>query len=533
MRLKEFLRIVRRNVALIIIATLLGGAAGLAYALLRPTTYTSQTEMFASVSTSGDPYQMQMASNFILERIQTYVDMAGSRPVLEPVIDRLDLDVTPEELGSQVTAFSDPRTVLITVEATAATPQDAAELSDAVAESLVTVIDDVENQGEDGTGQIQLRVSNPAVPAAQPDGLPLWMCIGLGLPVGLALGLGIALLRTSLDGRLRAKEDLETITSAPVLAAIPADARIAEEPLISDMGLDNARGEAFRRLRTNLGFAQVDDTNPAVLVTSAKAQEGKSSTSINLAISLAQAGSRVALVDVDLRQPTVADKLGLENSAGLTTALLGSADVSELLQPWGQDELYVLTAGMMPPNPAELLDSRAMGTLITRLSGEFDFVILDGPPLLPVADSLTLSKYVGRVLLVASVGEVRLSELQEALRSLEVLDVPVNLVLNRVPRSSAETSGYYQVYSSRSQDVPPRHRRGSDSPLPDDADAGGSDVSVDGSEAAADRLRPRRGSGPTVPTVWPLPEDATEPARFGHSDALTRRESLAQGRRLS
>ena len=531
MRLKEFLRIVRRNVALIIIATLLGGAAGLAYALLRPTTYTSQTEMFASVSTSGDPYQMQMASNFILERIQTYVDMAGSRPVLEPVIDRLDLDVTPEELGSQVTASSDPRTVLITVEATAATPQDAAELSDAVAESLVTVIDDVENQGEDGTGQIQLRVSNPAVPAAQADGLPLWMCIGLGLPVGLALGLGIALLRTSLDGRLRAKEDLETITSAPVLAAIPADARIAEEPLISDMGLDNARGEAFRRLRTNLGFAQVDDTNPAVLVTSAKAQEGKSSTSINLAISLAQAGSRVALVDVDLRQPTVADKLGLENSAGLTTALLGSADVSELLQPWGQDELYVLTAGMMPPNPAELLDSRAMGTLITRLSGEFDFVILDGPPLLPVADSLTLSKYVGRVLLVASVGEVRLSELQEALRSLEVLDVPVNLVLNRVPRSSAETNGYYQVYSSRSQDVPPRHRRGSDSPLPDDD--GGSDVSVDGSEAAADRLRPRRGSGPTVPTVWPLPEDATEPARFGHSDALTRRESLAQGRRLS
>ncbi|RAE29431.1 hypothetical protein DN540_42350, partial [Burkholderia multivorans] len=144
---------------------------------------------------------------------------------------------------------------------------------------------------------------------------------------------------------------------------------------------------------------------------------------------------------------------------------------------------------------------------------------------LPVADSLTLSKYVGRVLLVASVGEVRISELQEALRSLEVLDVPVNLVLNRVPRSSAETSGYYQVYSSRSQDVPPRHRRGSGSPLSDDA--GGSDLTVDGSEATADRLRPRRGSGPTVPTVWPLPGDATEPARFGHSDALTRRESLA------
>ncbi|MBE8146960.1 polysaccharide biosynthesis tyrosine autokinase [Brevibacterium casei] len=522
----------RRNVALIIIATLLGGAVGLAYALLRPTTYTSQTEMFASVSTSGDPYQMQMASNFILERIQTYVDMAGSRPVLEPVIDRLDLDVTPEELDSQVTAFSDPRTVLITVEATAATPQDAAELSDAVAESLVTVIDDVENQGDDGTGQIQ-------------RGSPTLRCRRAG---GRPAAVDVRRTRTARRSRRRARHRAAADEprrppagqGGPRTDHLGAGARRDPRRRTDRRGAPHQRHGPRQRsrggvpaARTNLGFAQVDDTNPAVLITSAKAQEGKSSTSINLAISLAQAGSRVALVDVDLRQPTVADKLGLENSAGLTTALLGSADVSELLQPWGQDELYVLTAGMMPPNPAELLDSRAMGTLITRLSGEFDFVILDGPPLLSVADSLTLSKYVGRVLLVASVGEVRISELQEAAAE------------SRCARRSGQ----------------PRPQPGAEVVGGDERLLPGVLEQVPGCAAAAPprlrltavrrrrrrRLRPLRrrfggdrrsapapaGSGPTVPTVWPLPEDATEPGRFGHSDALTRRESLAQGRRLS
>lgn len=490
MKLKEYLRLIRRNVALLVIATVLGGAAGFGIWALLPTTYSSRTELFASVSTSGDPYQLQMASSFMQERIQTYVDMASSRPVLEPVIDRLNLDETPEELAGQVNSYSDPRTVLITVEAAAATP---------------------------------------AVPATVPDGLPLWMCIGLGLPVGLAIGLGIALLRSNLDSRLRTKEDVEAITSATVLASIPTDPKITDQPLLTQMGLDNVRGEAYRRLRTNLGFAQVDDTNSAILITSAGAQEGKSTTSINLAIALAQAGSRVALVDVDLRQPTVAEKLGLENSVGLTTALVGSADLSELMQPWGQDELYVLTAGMMPPNPTELLDSRAMGTLIKRLTGEFDIVILDGPPLLPVADSLVLSKQVGRVLLVASVGQVRTNDLQEAVRSLDVLDVPVDVVLNRVPRTSAETNGYYQCYSSRAQ----KQTAGPGPEIPSDVPPSDVPRTWPGSTEDAWSGRGSEQTAEAASPTWTTSDDATagrhlRPRRLARTGAQTRRESMGR-----
>ncbi|MDN5552321.1 MAG: CpsD/CapB family tyrosine-protein kinase, partial [Brevibacterium sp.] len=150
-------------------------------------------------------------------------------------------------------------------------------------------------------------------------------------------------------------------------------------------------------------------------VTSSVPSEGKTSTSVNLAISLAQSGQRVVLVDVDLRQPAVADRLGLENSAGLTTALLGTADVHDLLQPWGQDELYVLTAGDKVSNPVELIDSRSMSTLMTVLRNDFDTVILDCPPVLPVADGLLLAKIAGRIIHVIAVNETSRNELEEAL----------------------------------------------------------------------------------------------------------------------
>lgn len=449
MEFKEYLSILRRHVALLIVTTLLGCLCGAGMWLLIPTTYSARTELFVSVSTSGDPYDLQMGSSFIRERIQTYVDMTGSAPVLQPVIDDLDLETTAEALASRVEAYGDPRTVLITVEATEFSPDAAQLLSGAVADSLVAVIGEMENPEADETSRIRLTVSNPPVTPQEADGPAGWLYATGGLPVGFALGLALALLRSALDNKLRSRDDLERLDVEAVLGSIPADSQAHQGRLLSQLSLDDTRGEAFRRLRTNLRFAQVDTSNSAVLVTSTQAKEGKSSTSINVAIAAAQTGSRVALVDVDLRQPTIADKMGLENSAGLTTVLLGAAELSEVLQPWGADELYVLTAGEMPPNPVELLDSRAMSALITRLTDEFDLVVLDGPPLMPVADSLILAKHVGQVMLVAGVGEVRLNHLQEALRSLSVLTVPTGIVLNKVPRSADEMRGYSARYPSR------------------------------------------------------------------------------------
>jgi capsular exopolysaccharide synthesis family protein len=451
LNLKDHLRILRQNVALVIAAVLFCAAGAAGSAVLLPTTYSSQTELFVSIPNAGDPYDLQLASTFTQERIQTYVDMTDSRAVLEPVIENLRLDETPSSLADRVEAFSDPGTVLIAVEATDTSPEGAAAISEAVATSLVEVIGSLENSEATGTSPIQLAVANPAEVPTDRNGPPLWLWILLGMSIGIGAGIGLAFLRSALDNTLRSREDLPRITGAPVLASIPADPAVADVAGMTDGPVHSAGGEAFRRLRTNLRFAQVDDTNSAVLLTSAQAQEGKTTTSINLAVSAAQSGQRVALVDADLRRPSVAERLGLENAAGLTTALLGSADVADLLQPWGPDELYVLTAGEIPPNPAELLDSRAMTSLINRLLNEFDLVVVDGAPLLPVADSLVLAKHVGRVLLVAEVGKVRLSDLQEVVCSLEMLEVSkLGIVLNKVPSSSPEMKGYTRGYYAAS-----------------------------------------------------------------------------------
>lgn len=448
MKLKDLLRIIRNNIILVTLAAVFGGMATLGVSLLVPSNYTAQSDLFVSVRTTGDPMQMQSASTFIQERMQTYVRMVDDRAVLEPVIKDLNLTVAPEELGKRVAASNETGTVLISVEASSDSADSAAKLSNAVSKSLVAAIEKLETTADGQSGSLRLVVANPAVPPQSADGLGWWMSGILGLLLGFALGVGAAILHSVLDTRLRSKEDIEGLTQVPILAAIPSDPDLRGRQLDVRKDPFCIAEESFRLLRTNLQFARVDDSNRALLVTSAQAGEGKTTTSINLAIAMAQKGEKVALVDVDLRSPSIAERLGLENAMGLTSALIGEADVADLLQPWGLDELYVLTAGDRPPNPTEILDSRAMARVLTRLLDEFDSVVLDAPPTLPIADSLVIGRQVGRVVVVVGLGELRDRDLTETLNSLDVVGVPVSLVLNKVSPSRTQTAGYYASYAN-------------------------------------------------------------------------------------
>ena len=198
-------------------------------------------------------------------------------------------------------------------------------------------------------------------------------------------------------------------------------------------------------------FANIDSHSGTLLVTSSMPGEGKSTTATNLAIALAEAGQRVALVDADLRRPMVATYLGLEGNAGLTTALLGSSNVEDLLQPWGQYDLHVLTSGVIPPNPSELLGSEAMSKLLSQLSGTFDAVILDAPPLIPVTDAAVLAQQVGGVVVVVGSGKIRTRDLEKSLEALKLVDAKIRgVILNMLPTKGpdAYASSYYS-YESR------------------------------------------------------------------------------------
>ena len=449
MSIIDFLRIVRKNIVQLIVMIAAGGLGGVGVYLLLPDEYTSQTELFVSTVEASNPDQKQIASAFVQERLRTYVDLADSRLVLEPVIRDLDLKISPEKLAEYVTASSDHGTVLLTVSATATTPGGAARVSEAVADSLTTTITDLESRHGKAQSGIRLAVANDASVPSSASGPAQWLCAAIGILLGAALGIALALFRSAVDSKIRDITGVREVTAAPILASVPVRNESSAHPEPTAIHQDSPYAEAIRRLRANLRFARVEDSNNVIEVTSSVPSEGKTSTSVNLAISLAQSGQRVVLVDVDLRQPAVADRLGLENSAGLTTALLGTADVHDLLQPWGQDELYVLTAGDKVSNPVELIDSRSMSKLMTVLRNDFDTVILDCPPVLPVADGLLLAKMAGRIIHVIAVNETSRNELEEALNDLSVVETPLSLVVNKVPLGHSDLTGYTKTYSAR------------------------------------------------------------------------------------
>lgn len=451
MDLREYLRIARRSWVLIAASALVGLLVGGASSTLTQPTYTASTQLFVAIQSSGSIQELQQGNNFSQARVQSYVKTVGSPIVLQPAIDSLGLDLSSDELAHRVVATTDLNTVLIDIEVSDGSPVQAAAIAQAVARSLIAAVDQLERPKTGGSSPVSLSIIKPAVAPISPSAPNTRLNLALGLILGLATGVGSAVVRSTLDSRIRGEEDLRRVTGAPLLGAISFDQDATKKPLLTQAPAQSPRAESFRRLRTNLQFANVSGHARTVLVTSSLPGEGKSTTATNLAIALAQAGQTVCLIDADLRRPMVNEYLGLDRQAGLTTSLVGAADVNDLLQPWGEDNLFVLTSGQIPPNPSELLGSAEMKTLIERLEQSFDSVIIDAPPLLPVTDAAVLSQHVGGVVLVASVQRVRQHDLEKSLGALQLVDANIlGVVLNRIPAKGPDSYsyGYYAATSS-------------------------------------------------------------------------------------
>lgn len=443
MELKDYLRILRRNWIVVAACALTGlFVAGAATFLVQPI-YKSETKLFVALQNSSTVSELQQGNVFTQARVQSYVKTVNTPAVLQPVIDSLGLDMTPEALSARISASSDVNTVLITITVSDGSPVQAAATAQAVGSSLIEVVDELERPAQGGTSPVKLSVVTPATAPANPSAPDTKLNLALGVFLGLVVGLGVALLRSLLDTRIQGETDLRRTTDAPILGGVSFDTDASAKPLLTQTAPQSPRAESFRQLRTNLQFAHVSHESKTVLMTSSLPGEGKSTTATNLAIALAQAGQTVALIDADLRRPMVAEYLGLERNAGLTTALIGLADVNDLLQPWGEDNLYVLTSGQVPPNPSELLGSTKMREILTRLEADFDAVIIDAPPLLPVTDAAVLAQQVGGVVLVVGSQKVRTTDLEKSLAALEMVDADLlGIVMNRLPAKGPDAYAY-------------------------------------------------------------------------------------------
>jgi receptor protein-tyrosine kinase len=286
-----------------------------------------------------------------------------------------------------------------------------------------------------------LAPRSPSSPKPTEDGL-------LGLIAGLILGLAAAFLRESLDDAVASKEAAEEFGGASVLAAVPMvnSWKKRDRPLVVSLARPmSPAAEAYRSLRTSLQFARQESDLRTILVTSPAAAEGKTSTLSNLGAMFAQAGHRVVLVSCDLRKPRLGQFFGLDERQGLTTAILGEQPVEELVQPVpGDDNLWLLGSGQMPPNPAELLNGKRIQEVFSKLRQLFDLVLIDSPPVLPVTDSVILAKDADATLLVVAAGQTSQGDLQRAAEKLAQVNARVvGLVLNE---TSKQTSGYGYRY---------------------------------------------------------------------------------------
>ena len=271
--------------------------------------------------------------------------------------------------------------------------------------------------------------------------------------------MGLAVLRDSLDTSIKRVEDLQKITGAGTLGMIAFDHDAQKSPLVTAIDPTSQRSESFRTLRTNLQFVDIDHPPRTVVITSAVAGEGKSTTACNLAITLAQAGIRVALVESDLRRPKIAEYLGVEGSVGLTSVLIGRASLDDALQTWGRSGLAVLASGPIPPNPSELLGSGHMVALLRQLQQRFDVVIIDAPPLLPVTDAAVLSRICDGAVIVVRYGRTKREQLERTAKALSTVDARIlGTVMNMAPTKGpdAYAYGYGYGYGYKSRNDRPR-----------------------------------------------------------------------------
>ncbi|QYG92344.1 polysaccharide biosynthesis tyrosine autokinase [Iamia sp. SCSIO 61187] len=442
-----------------------------------PSVSISQKGETAVVSLSATDTEPERAAEEVNVFASTFIDLRRNANVstLEEAIAILteqvssldtqldEADAVVEELDAQI-ATADPAFVdvdaLTRQRDQAIAERDAARLSlqtqrAGYAEQLGQLQLSL-NAARTGGGEVVSEATVPGSPFA-PDP---FRNAAVALVLGLLLGAGLAFLREYLDDRIRSKDDVDATTGGTdVLGLIPKVEtwrNRSETQLVSMSAPKSSVAEAYRALRTSLQFIGVDRPLRLIQVTSASASEGKTTTLANLGVALARAGHRVIVVDCDLRRPRLHQFFGLDNHVGLTSIILGERDFEHAIQPVPEvPRLAVLASGPPPPNPSELLSTRSAQALLGSLADHADYVLIDSPPLLPVADSVIIARTVDATVLVTTVGSTTKRNLRRSLELLDQVDAPlVGVVLNGLEAEDAYAYAYGYGYYGQANGSP-------------------------------------------------------------------------------
>ena len=452
MELVAYWRLLVQSRRLIVATTLIGVLISFFVTLSITPIYKASAQLFVSTPASAvDISALLTGSSFSQQRVKSYAQIINSPVNLEPVVKELKLKISAEDLSKNITASAPLDTVLISLTVTDTNPKRAARIANAVAQQFGITVKSLELQEIDTESPIKVSIAKFAVPPTAPASPKKSINYALGLMLGFGLGFGIASLRKLLDNTVKNEDDLGDI---PLLAAIGFDLNADEKPLITQIGRYAARTEAFRTLRTNLKHANPGVNPQSIVITSALPNEGKSTSAINIAISLTQSGERVLLVEADLRRPKIPIYLEFASKVIGLSELLSSPTkltwpiVKKHMRKHPEIELQVLTSGRIPPNPAELLESGRFRELMTILKAKFDYIIIDCPPLLPITDAAIVAAQTDGAILVSHAGTTKIPHYQgarDAIRGVGALVLGV--ILNKIPEEAMEYEyGYKYGY---------------------------------------------------------------------------------------
>ena len=452
MELIQYWRLIVQNRIVIGASTLVGLVIAAAITFTTTPLYESQAQIFVSTPASTlDISALATGSSFSQQRVKSYAQIINSPKTLEPVIQRLNLKMDATKLSSMVTASAPLDTVLISLTVTDTDPKRAAKIANAVAEQFGITVGDLELHGIGVDSPVKVSTVKDAMPAGSPASPKKAINLALGLLLGFGLGIGLASLRKLLDNTVKNEDDL---LGTPLLAAIGFDEIADEKPLVTQIGRYAARTEAFRTLRTNLQFLNPDAHPQVIVMTSALPNEGKTTSSINLALSLAQAGAKVVLLEADLRRPKVPLYLEMSSmSEGLSDLISGPKKltpqaVKGMLHAYESTGLKVLLSGMVPPNPSELLSSNKFEELIAILRKQFEYIIIDCPPLLPVTDAAIVSAKADGCVLIVHAGVTKKPHFIGSRDAVKAVGSTIlGVIINKIPESSLEYEyGYRYGY---------------------------------------------------------------------------------------
>ena len=424
-----------------------------AYTLLVTPRYTATAQVFVSYnpgsSVSDDISNINTAGSYISNQIKSYPALAKTESVLQPVIDDLGLNETSADLADSIEVTNPTDTALVNIAVTNTDPKQSAQIANAVADSLSSVVSSkLYENGQQSP--IKLSVVQQAVEPASPSYPKVSLNLLIGAVIAVMLGMLAAVLKDHTETRIQDLDDLQNILAAPVIGRVPFDNVLSSDKPVVIGKPGTAIAEEFRRIRTNLSFTApvVGGKSRLLVISSASPEDGKTTMAVNIAAALAENDASVLLIDADLRHPSVAEKLGMEGGAGLVHVLSGQSAVKDVIQEYWKPTLHIMPAGPKPPNASVLLNSSTMRVMVQEALKSYDYVLVDTSPMSIANDAVVFGEIGRGVMLVVRRGRTIKHDLKDVTGELNGLGVPVTgVVFNSVKASERRGhQGYYYYY---------------------------------------------------------------------------------------